>query len=44
MGVDMFLLDEELPDAEFCAFILLKLIIFGKFRVADLTTPSEQNT
>ncbi|CAN6868893.1 unnamed protein product, partial [Brassica oleracea] len=36
MGVDMLLLDEKLPDAEVCAFILLKLIIFGKF--------SEQNT
>ncbi|KAG2275535.1 hypothetical protein Bca52824_058090 [Brassica carinata] len=32
MGVDMLLLDEKLPDAEVCAFILLKLIIFGKFR------------
>ncbi|CAF1754323.1 unnamed protein product, partial [Brassica napus] len=42
MGVDMLLLDEKLPDAEICAFILLKLIIFGKFRFAD--SINEQNT
>ncbi|CAN6860758.1 unnamed protein product [Brassica oleracea var. botrytis] len=42
MGVDMLLLDEKLPDAEVCAFILLKLIIFGKFRFAD--SINEQNT
>ncbi|CDY53272.1 BnaCnng24740D [Brassica napus] len=45
MGVDMLLLDEKLPDAEVCAFIVLKLIIFGKFRYGQSSgKPSEQNT
>ncbi|KAL0646122.1 hypothetical protein Bca4012_044413 [Brassica carinata] len=38
-------LDLKLPDAEVCAFILLKLIIFGKFRYGQSSgKPSEQNT
>ncbi|CAN7074773.1 unnamed protein product [Brassica oleracea var. botrytis] len=42
MGVDMLLLDEKLPDAEVCAFIVLKLIIFGKSRFADSINPANK--